>query len=328
MCTGRRRELIVAFCLGVFLACADVYGQMADRTSVVINEISPSSAGEGVAWIEFFNPRDVPVGLAGLVVRNGDGVQIVIPRDLDDLPDNLPPRAYLVIWFDDAEAPGTVIPDPSGGKFEVWVPPAQADTWIPAHGELSLFEPRGHAPLKLIDHVRWGGPGKPRAVPLAESFGVSNPAAHLRPGESIGLYPVETDTPEHWVIYSDPEACEPENDLNPCEVTPGLPNAIPRPKTFTPASGATIGANTVAFGWVRHPLDKGYRVEMARDPRFAEVMFSLPVQSANVRMGWPLEPGPVYFRVYVLSGDIWSKPSEPYSLTVDSSKCGGTNPTT
>jgi hypothetical protein len=174
----------------------------------------------------------------------------------------------------------------------------------------------------MIDHVAWGGSGENRSVPLAEGFGVSDPAAHLNLGESIGLYPVETGTPEHWVIYRNPEGCELEGDLNPCEVTPGLPNAIPRPKTFTPASGATVGANTVAFGWVRHPLDKGYRVEMARDPRFAEVMFSLPVQSANVRMGWPLEPGPAYFRVYALSGDIWSRPSEPYSLTVDSSKCG------
>jgi hypothetical protein len=326
---GHHPAFRASFCVVVLFVCVSTFGQVPDRTSIVINEISPVSEGGGVPWIEFFNPQDVPVQLAGLRVRNGGGEEggeereeIFVPDNLDDLPESLPPRGYLLIWFDDERPAGTVKPGAFGRKTELWVPADRADTWIPAHGELSLFETVGHAPPKLIDYVAWGGSENPRAVPLAEGFGVVDPTASLDAIGSIGLYPVESGTPEHWVIYNGPTGCVLGSDHRPCEVTPGLPNAIPRPKTFTPPSGSTLGANTVAFGWARNPLDEGYRVEMARDPGFSEVMFSLPVQSANVRMGWTLEPGPAYFRVYAMSDDIWSKPSEPFSLTIEDSKCG------
>jgi len=317
MCTGRRQALIAPFCLVVLLACVDVYGQIADRTSVVINEISPASGGRSVAWIEFFNPQEVPVVLAGLMVGNGNGEEYVIADDFADLP----ARAYLVVWFDDAEPAGTVRTDRSG-KIEVWAPADQAETWIPAHGILTLYEPREHAKPKVLDYVAWGEPGETWSVPLAEGFGVYDPATRLRPGDSIGLYPVMKGTPEHWVIYSDPEACEPENVLNPCEVTPGLPNPIPRPKTFTPANGSTLGANSVGFGWARRPLDEGFRLEMARDAQFDDVMFSLSVRSSSIRLGWSLEPGRYFVRNFAQSSGRWSEASPTYTFAVADSGCG------
>ena len=105
MCTGHRRVLIAPFCLVVLLACVDVYGQSADRTSVVINEISPASGGRSPAWIELFNPQEDPVVLAGLMVGNGEGEEFVIPDDFAALP----AHAYLVVWFDDTRPAGTIM---------------------------------------------------------------------------------------------------------------------------------------------------------------------------------------------------------------------------
>jgi len=308
------QEMAVACVLCVMGLVAPVaWGEWAKapgaRGPLIINEISPAASHAGSPWIELLNSSDGALSLAGTVLESA-------PKVVWELPSGLPPvpkGAFVLVLLDaDGTAPGA--PKAGPDLIVLHAPAALAKPWAAVRGELAVYRPEPsnvHGP-QLVDYVAWGAPGSVKGqkkgdkgrwpaswfVPLAEGFGVYDPTTRLAPGASIGLYPGNPGaTPEDWAIY--------DKD----EVTPGRSNAVPRPKAFTLADGAVVGANSVAVGWAARKGDERYRFQLARGDDFKDVAVEATIHTAGIRIGTALPNGTYAYRVLAIVGKLESPPS-------------------
>ena len=302
--TARRFAVVCVLCL-MGLAAPVAWGEGAkasrERGPLIINEISPAASHAASPWIELFNSSDGALSLAGTVLESA-------PKVAWELPPGLPPvpRGAFVLVHLDGGGTAAGVPKAGPDLIVLHAPAALAKPWAAVRGELAVYRPgpSNADGLQLVNYVAWGAPGSVRGqkkgdkgcwpaswfVPLAEGFGVYDPTTRLAPGASIGLYPGNPGaTPEDWAIYDKDEA------------TPGKPNAVPRPKAFTLADGAVVGANSVAVGWATRKGDERYRFQLAADKEFKKPLVDAIVVGPALRIGQALPAGTYFYRVTALA---------------------------
>jgi len=297
-----------------------------NRASLIISEVSPVAADNGHAWFELHNPTLGRVALSGMVFRTGAGSSYTIP-DLSGLPEErqaITRDGYVQVVLDDGDDSTGL--DRSSSGLLLHAPSALASAWTPSGGELVLYRtPPGTLPEDgPLDYVAWGRPGQPWSekgrrslwprtgfVLLAESFGAYDPGTEIVPGASIGLYPGTSTAivAEDWVLF--------DSD----EVTPGLPNRVPRPKAFTLANGAEIGSRSFAVGWVKRKGDDWYRFELAADRDFGTPVATELTTMPVIRLGEDPRLRRVYYRVQAYSGGRQSLPTSVRYAVLSASVC-------
>lgn len=283
------------------------------RTSLVINEVMPAEAEGGLSWIEVYNAAATPVRLDRMSLRTGEGPGLRLPVPEGSLPAarELPPGRFLLVQFE----PGVVEPrleaetrfdgDPAH-DIVLRLPALASSEWTRASGEIALYRNHSHTDAtdsRMVDYLSWGRPGgswgahQRRSlwptngfVRLGEGFGIADPSEILEAGSSIGLHPGHSRSePAAWVPY------------DPDETTPGRPNNVPRPKAFSLASNAIVGSRSFGVGWPRRIGDEWYRVQVALDPGFTDIVLDQPTLTPVVRFVGGEALSEIHYRVQAFS---------------------------
>ncbi len=232
-----------------------------------------------------------------------------------------PPRGYLQIVLDGEGSEVTFGEgnDPSShGETAitvVHVPQSSASAWQPNRGMLALYMPvdGSHKQLALVDFVAWGAPARggwtrrdlgqvwpvTSYVTLQETSGIYDPETTLRPGESIGLLPgAGSGIPGNWAVYSRDE------------ITPGSQNPLPRPRFFTPPSGAAVKHEDLKIAWKRRFPGERYQIEISNSLDFSTGVQSFDLDAPIFRSEGRIEPGKYVYRVRRFAA-IPETPAEP-----------------
>jgi len=138
-----------------------------------------------------------------------------------------------------------------------------------------------------IDHVGWG-------VDQAETVRLGRGGAFNDPeeGMSIGRIP-GSDRPvrvEDWTSYW------------PGQTTPGQANLWPAVEALLPFAGAVSEDPVVDLAWYRVPGATAYRVQLARDIEFTQVLADQTTEAAPFRTA-SLQPGDYFWRVQAIFAD-------------------------
>lgn len=299
----------------LLLATAPVSGQPPTglRTSLVINEVMPTAAEGGLSWIEVYNAGETPVRLDRVKIKTGEGpgLTLPVPEGSSKASRELPPGRFLLVRFETGvvEPRLEVAEQPSGDPAHDLVlrlPALATSEWTRASGEIALYrippdgDPTG---ARLVDYLSWGRPGgswnaherrslwpSDGFVQLSEGFGIVDPSDVLEAGSTIGLYPGRPRAePAGWVPYE------------PDETSPGRPNNVPRPKAFSLADAAVVGSRSFGLGWPHRAGDEWYRVQVALDPDFSDIVLDQPTLTSVVRFVGGADLSQVYYRVKAFS---------------------------
>ncbi len=270
----------------------------------IINEIAPVGSMMQPAWIELHNPLDREIDVSGLVLGFSVNTEIPLPVGVPRIPES----GFLVIVLD-GEGPEVtlgamrdLLGHGEDGATVVHVPQSSASAWLPNRGMLALYMPvhESHEHTVLVDFAAWGAPvrgGWTRRdlgpvwpvtgyVTLQETSGIYDPETTLWPGESIGLLPgVESGIPGDWAVYSRDE------------ITPGAQNPLPRPRFFTPPSGAAVKHEDLKIAWKRRIPGERYQIEFSKSLDFSTGVQSFDLDAAIFRSEGRIEPGKYLYRV-------------------------------
>lgn len=89
------------------------------------------------------------------------------------------------------------------------------------------------------------------------------------------------------------------------------------PLTIAPHAGERIRQPQPRFEWTRHPEAEATRLQVARDPGFADLVFEQEVKGVRARAPLPLPPGDYYWRVASRADDGHQGPfGQPLALQV------------
>ncbi len=144
-----------------------------------------------------------------------------------------------------------------------------------------------NASSQEIDHVGWG-PGQAEAVPLGRGGVYLDPEE----GMSIGRIPA-SERPirvEDWISYVA------------AETTPGQPNRRPAVEMLLPFAGAVSEEDVIDLGWYPATGAVAYRVQVARDIQFTQIVTEQMVDNAEFRTP-SLQPADYFWRVQSIFAD-------------------------
>ncbi len=304
------------------------------ESPVIISEICFLPQSGKSEWIEIKNISEEPVNIAGWQVTNGKDLNIVLPKELAEMP----PKAHVLIILDgegDAEFSseindlsfdkdnlvilhtpfginGNVLGDTEKGECALYAPGEQSAASIRA------FVVWGHSPSNsklVIDAVNAGlWQRKSDFVVVEQHPGSSRmigPVFLIQPGGSIGLYNSCRGTQvEDWLVY------------RPTEVSPGDENPLPAPQLFLPPNGDHItsieGPQSLTFSWTKLCGAAGYRFQLCEDSECAKVAIDvLNCKEAHYTAEIPFTNAVFYWRVQAIDSlgqkSGWS---EMYKLIV------------
>ncbi len=226
----------------------------------LLNEVAFVSGDGFLPFVEIKLGQDA-ANLTGLKLRNEDGLEYPLPAAALQGPGPL-----LLVLFDgggDAVTPRTVHA-------------ASSNFLDPTTGEVSLLASDG----TVLDQIAWGD------RPDAPSGGQGR-VRILIPGDSLTRTPQSTEIgAQHWYYSS--------------ETTPGLPNQNPPVGPTFPLPGAAYPPGQIELSWYPSPRARSYRVQVARDPRFADLVTDETVEGP---LRVELAEGLYYWRVQMLVED-------------------------
>jgi len=300
------------------------------QSPVIISEICFLPQSGESEWIEIKNIFNEPVSIAGWQITNGKGLNIVLPKELAEMP----PQAHVLIILDgkgDTEFAseindlsfdgdnlavlhtslnGNILGDTAAGECALYASGEQNENSIRA------FVVWGHSPSSsklVIDAVKAGVWEKKSDFLIVDYWpgGIEGPIAPIQPGGSIGLYNGCRGTrSDDWLVY------------RPSETSPGEENPLPAPQLFLPENGAHIagieGPQILTFKWIKLCGAAGYHFQLCKDPECAEIVIDVPdCEGAHYTTDLPPMNAVYYWRVRAIdtSGQE-SRWSDVYKLIV------------
>lgn len=316
ICTAVLFLLILGSVPAVYGQKAARFKQVKQELSLVVTEISPVPGGNRAAWIELYNPHAIAVKSAGLTVVINDRFSYVLPGKSPVVP----PGKFVLVRLDGKGENANTYKF-TKGAMELHAPRNLTRAMNSRPGQIAVFHQARlkTLPKKITGFVAWGKPASKKSltaqrnhiwkdntyVPMAPNFGDHDPAASLKSGYTIGLYPGgKKDRPQDWVVYSSGES------------SPGKANPIPVPSMFTLANGAKIRVQDIAIGWVGHRKARAYKIQLAKDSSFRSMVDSKTLKSPFYRPARTLPAGTYYYRVKMIdTGGLESNWSQTMKVT-------------
>ena len=249
----------------------------APTASVVLNEVLflPSNNQSQFVELKTLSERGK---LAGFKLRNEKNEDYVFPSDAPAVE----PNSQLLIVFD------------GENRAEDATLHAERKSFLnSAAGFVELIAPDG----RVVDHVAWGA-RQPDAVRMSRG-GVENEPI---PGTTIGRHPLSMARSKlEWTSFSD------------ADVTPGKPNPQPAVGVLLPLSGAFFGGqDKVELSWYPVPGAATYRVQIARDEAFQEIVSDTKADTPELEPA--LSPGTYFWRVQAIATDGTEGAFSPISV--------------
>jgi hypothetical protein len=256
---------------------------------LVLNEVL-STPGEGsFAFIELKNAGGDDIELAGVVIRNERGDEIVLPSGLLSL-------SFGEVFLISANSDST--------DSSRWYSLDLSTFLSEENGTLFLDDPD----RTLLDRVSWGV-DNPDSVRLS-SGGV--PPIEFPRGRSIGRHPLSAAMDRlEWTTYTQHQ------------VTPGESNPMPAVEIMLPFNEALFETPEIPLAWYVVPGAVKYRVQVATDRSFAALEIDAEVEVPPVITD-PLPAGTYYWRVQALSSDVGAEFSPIQSFTVEAEETSST----
>ena len=205
--------------------------------------------------------------LAGLKLINATGDEYVLPAGAVDFV----PGTIVAILFDGQNrVKGTTIH-------------AESTKFLKASGDnLRLEDVNGVE----LDFISWGR-RVAQGVPLGRGGVIGHPPA----GSAIGRLPTGTRPgPSEWVFF------------DPADASPGAPNQHPGVAVLRQANGFIFGPEPFVLSWYPAPQAVQYRVQIAREKTFSQVVFARTVDTPLVTTP-ALEVGEYVWRVQAIFAD-------------------------
>jgi Papain-like cysteine protease AvrRpt2 len=257
-------------------------------TGLLLSEVG-FAHGTDTAFVELWNAGSAPVDLrdAGLAL-DGSILGFTAPEDL------LAPGTRYLLRFD-----LVLGEEPPAGLAHLM--PAQGPKV--SGGSLDLLDALG----RPIDHVAWGEAPDPVRTGLS---GVVPDA--LEPQWTIGRAPGQDGPDERlaWVPYTAPEA------------SPGVANPLPGVPVVMPLGGAIFHSPRADLSWYPVPGATGYRVQVATDAAFSNVVHDESVARVRVSVDGLL-PGSYFWHVQATgAGELTSTYTTPATFEVDAAAAG------
>lgn len=276
----------------------------------ILTEISPVPIGNKPPWIELHNPTNRKIQVQDISLVINDEFKYVLPRNLPAIP----PKAFILLQFDGQG----VIEERYVFKKNMIVlhlPPRFTQAMKPRAGQIAVYGKTKSGQEKIVDFMAWGAPGSRKSLTLerhriwkkqwfitkVRTFGDydDNLLAQAK-NFTIGRYPGSVG--QHlsdWVVFYGDER------------TPGSVNRIPGVGMFTLTDNATVRSEDIKFGWTSNKFARKYRVQLAKDAGFRDMVENTVVISPHFKPRSILPEGRYYYRVKVIDGQgresVWSK---------------------
>jgi len=243
-----------------------------------LNEIGPDRGDGRMAWAEVYYAGSTSLSLSKLELRSIEG-ELIASTEFAG-PINLQSKSWLLFFLD-----GPNRQEQWQDTIVVYHAPPAPNHMGAAQGGCALY-----ADGVEVDRIVWGDVAEGRSQ-------LNTRALPIPPLGTIGR---ERGDAGQWRRCAAP--------------TPGGPNSAAAPIPRFPPPGAIMAADhKLTFAWVDFSsAAPSYRLQVARDGKFADLALDERVENTLFRVPAPLPPGRYYWRVRTTE----SSSMEPWSQTI------------
>ncbi|MBN1596048.1 VWA domain-containing protein, partial [candidate division FCPU426 bacterium] len=277
----------------------------------IITEISPQTTDQESPWIELYNPLQQEVDASQLTLVLNDDHKFSLPDKLSKMP----PLSHIIVRLDKKDKSADVYAFKEKSAPVLHPGPSFAEVLKPRAGQLAVYRKNDQGQDELVDFVAWGKPASQKSltlerhklwrkkwfVPQVNTFGDYDEKMLSQAKDfAIARYPgTKGQHISDWVVlYGD-------------QRTPGAENLIPGVGMYTISDDATIRSEDIAFAWTSNKYAKKFKVQLAKDADFTQLVEDKEVTAAYFKPAAVLPEGKYYYRVKVIDRQgresAWSK---------------------